>query len=209
MTTVLVRGPKSRGGDPVAPAIRCLDDADGPAQKMMSPFAPDGAVAVTAVLVWVDTGIEARKPSLLSMVRPLRLASHTGLYPMGNYRATLSSPGITDAAGNPLVGASPLDFFFVPADANHDRRVNALDFNALASNYGQPIVDFTRGDFNYDGIVNSLDFNALGARFGTYLAPPGSAQPAQASASQAAVVPAANLFSVAPVSLGDKETSDL
>src|SRR6185436_15330667 len=47
-------------------------------QKMMSPFAPDGAVAVTAVLVWVDTGIEARKPSLLSMVRPLRLASHTG-----------------------------------------------------------------------------------------------------------------------------------
>ncbi len=52
-------------------------------------------------------------------------------------------------------------------DANLDGVVNALDFNALASNFGQtPGSDvWTQGDFNYDGIVNTLDFTALAANF--------------------------------------------
>ncbi len=50
-------------------------------------------------------------------------------------------------------------------DANLDRRVNALDFNALATNYGSA-GGWAQGDFNGDGVVNSLDFNLLAGNFG-------------------------------------------
>src|SRR6266480_5643123 len=48
-------------------------------------------------------------------------------------------------------------------DANIDGKVNALDFNALASNFGGggAIKRWFQGDFNYDGTVNTADFNAL------------------------------------------------
>jgi hypothetical protein len=50
--------------------------------------------------------------------------------------------------------------------------VNALDFNALASNFGQNAgAEFWwQGDFNYDGNVNTLDFSALAANFNAPLA---------------------------------------
>src|SRR3954451_1736881 len=35
-------------------------------------------------------------------------------------------------------------------DANLDRKVNALDFNALASGFGMAGPDWNNGDFNYD-----------------------------------------------------------
>jgi hypothetical protein len=96
-----------------------------------------------------------------------------GLFPKGNFRATLSAAGITDAAGNPLSGATPLEFFFTPGDANHDRAVNSSDFNALATHFNKSMnVNFASGDFNYDGNVNALDFNLLASNYGTTLASP-------------------------------------
>jgi hypothetical protein len=50
-------------------------------------------------------------------------------------------------------------------DANLDRRVDALDFNALAANY-ESAGGWAQGDFNGDGIVNALDFNLLASVFG-------------------------------------------
>ena len=47
-----------------------------------------------------------------------------------------------------------LNFFSLTADATHDRTVNILDFNRLASHYGQSNQTFTHGDFNYDGFVD-------------------------------------------------------
>ena len=43
--------------------------------------------------------------------------------------------------------------FAILGDANLDGKVNALDFNALATNFGKtPGSDvWTQGDFNYDG----------------------------------------------------------
>jgi len=41
-------------------------------------------------------------------------------------------------------------------DANLDRRINALDFNEVATNYGSA-GGWANGDFNGDGVVNSLD----------------------------------------------------
>ena len=98
-------------------------------------------------------------------------------YPDGNYRATLLVAGITDAAGNPLTPSAgnsnhTFDFFSLVADANHDRNINALDFNALASNYGRPGRTFSQGNFNYDTAVDSIDFSLLAMHFGQTLALP-------------------------------------
>ena len=58
-------------------------------------------------------------------------------------------------------------------DANLDSRVNLLDFNRLASNFGGAGKIWSQGDFNYDGDVNLLDFNLLAANFGRIAAGPG------------------------------------
>src|SRR5581483_3608144 len=52
-------------------------------------------------------------------------------------------------------------------DANLDGVVNALDFNALASNFGAASAAWSQGDFNYDGVVDTNDFTFLGTTFGS------------------------------------------
>jgi hypothetical protein len=88
-----------------------------------------------------------------------------------NYTATLPSGSISSSYGTPTSAAYSFNFFSLIGDANHDRRVNALDFNALANNYGKA-GNFSQGDFDYSGTVGSNDFAILAARYGTYLAPP-------------------------------------
>ena len=51
------------------------------------------------------------------------------------------------------------------ADANLNGGVNALDFNALATNFGVSGASWAGGDFNYDGMVDTMDFTALATRF--------------------------------------------
>jgi len=89
-----------------------------------------------------------------------------GLVPDARLRATISAAGVISSTGNALDEDHVLDFFFLGGDANHDARVNLIDFNRLIGNFGQSPRDFTQGDFNYDGIVNLLDFDLLTARFG-------------------------------------------
>ena len=50
-------------------------------------------------------------------------------------------------------------------DANLDGTVNALDFNAVATNFGGSSKFWFNGDFNYDGTVNTSDFTALASNF--------------------------------------------
>ena len=57
-------------------------------------------------------------------------------------------------------------------DANLDGVVNALDFNALAANFGGGNHTWTRADFNYDGAINTLDFTLLANNFGAVAASP-------------------------------------
>jgi hypothetical protein len=63
-------------------------------------------------------------------------------------------------------GAMSVIRYTFGGDANLDGVVNALDFNALASNFGAGAADWTAGDFNYDGKVDSLDFQSLAINFG-------------------------------------------
>ena len=43
--------------------------------------------------------------------------------------------------------------------------MNALDFNAVASNFGGTGKTWATGDFNMDGLVNTGDFTALSQNF--------------------------------------------
>src|SRR5262249_18248369 len=87
----------------------------------------------------------------------------TNLLPDGNYR--VSGAGAT------------LDFFIFAGDANHDRKVNILDLQALASNYGSSGKTFNQGDFNYDGHVDGADLSILVSHWQQTLASPAPAVP--------------------------------
>ena len=100
-----------------------------------------------------------------------------GILPDADYRARVAREDVTDLAGNFFDGAL-LDFYFMQADANRDRRVDLGDFNALAANFGQSNRNFSQGDFTYDGVVNLADFNVMASRFGRALAPSVGAAPA-------------------------------
>lgn len=95
----------------------------------------------------------------------------------GNYQASLNTLGVTDAAGNALASDGSTGFFLLTGDANRDGLVNALDFNALASNFGHSGANLSMGDFNYDGIVSTNDFLALAAHFAQTANPPSTSLP--------------------------------
>jgi hypothetical protein len=95
-----------------------------------------------------------------------------GILPDSAYQATFAAASITDLAGNHPAADQSTNFFFFQADANFDRTVNALDFNAIATNFGQPNKHYVDGDFNYDGAVNTLDFAILASKFGQTLPQP-------------------------------------
>ena len=77
-------------------------------------------------------------------------------------------------------------------DANLDGRINALDFNTLASNFGHT-GGWAQGDFNGDGVINSLDFTTMASHFGFTAAVP--------DASLANVVPEPSAFALCAVML--------
>jgi hypothetical protein len=80
--------------------------------------------------------------------------------------ATASSIGVSSFDGQPVSGSNVLVRYTWSGDANLDGVVNALDFNALASNFGGASDRvWNQGDFNYDGLTNTLDFNALSINF--------------------------------------------
>jgi subtilisin-like proprotein convertase family protein len=96
--------------------------------------------------------------------------THVGDSPLpdGNYVATLPAGLVTDAAGNPVLSDTTLEFFVLAGDANRDRTVNLGDFLALRRGFGESGV-FSEGDFNYDGTVDLSDFLVLRRNFGVSL----------------------------------------
>jgi hypothetical protein len=92
--------------------------------------------------------------------------------PDGNYRATLVAAGITDIAGNTLAADHVFDFFFLTADADHDRDIDVNDLGILASNWQQSPRTFSQGDFDYSGTVDVNDLGLLASAWQQSLAPP-------------------------------------
>jgi len=52
--------------------------------------------------------------------------------------------------------------------------VSTTDFTSLATYFGATGQVWSTGDFNYDGRINALDFNILATNFGQGIAPASS-----------------------------------
>jgi hypothetical protein len=76
-----------------------------------------------------------------------------------------SAVGLSVIDGQNVDPASVILRYTYLGDANVDGKVNALDYNAVATNFGSTGKTWSDGDFNYDGTVNTLDFTALGTNF--------------------------------------------
>ncbi|HEY7116327.1 MAG TPA: choice-of-anchor Q domain-containing protein [Tepidisphaeraceae bacterium] len=135
--------------------------------------------------------------------------------PDGNYRATLTASGVTDASGNALASDFVFDFFVLAGDANRDRKVDFNDLVLLAQNYNAASgKTWAQADFTGDGAVNFNDLVILAQRYNTTL--PAAAPAAAPLPVLAAVRPAdenplldrakrdAKLFSVLPVRRGGR-----
>jgi hypothetical protein len=84
-----------------------------------------------------------------------------------------STLGLSSFAGQSVDGTTIVMRYTYLGDANLDGRVNALDFNALASNFGPTAGKvWTQADFNFDGITNSSDFGVLATNFNLALPGP-------------------------------------
>jgi uncharacterized delta-60 repeat protein len=87
--------------------------------------------------------------------------SFNNILPDGNYVARAIASGITNSQGTAMPADSELNFFFLGADADHDRDVDVNDLAALASNWQQTGRTFSQGDFSYDGKVDVVDLAIL------------------------------------------------
>jgi hypothetical protein len=104
--------------------------------------------------------------------------------------------GYADSADGTGVNTTPNSIqltYTYYGDASLDRKVDTLDFNSLAANFGGTNKGWTQADFNYDGKVDTLDFNNLAANFGKSL--PAAPPLAPASVSMSATSVRGGVFS--------------
>ncbi|MHB1034769.1 MAG: hypothetical protein ACYC35_09450 [Pirellulales bacterium] len=101
--------------------------------------------------------------------------------PDGNYVATLSAAGVTDAFNNPMANDFSFQFFRLLADTNGSRSVDIFDVSALQLNYGQTSgMTPAQGDFDGNGTVDIFDVALLQTQYGKTLSPPAPMPPAEA-----------------------------
>jgi hypothetical protein len=74
-------------------------------------------------------------------------------------------------AGQSIDNTSILLRHTLNGDTNLDRNTNLIDFNRLATNFGQPPIRWSTGDFNFDTNANLTDFNLMAGQFGNALGP--------------------------------------
>ena len=101
-------------------------------------------------------------------VNSLLAASYTPTNSFNNTTGTIRSSTGTGTLGLGMFddGVSKVTVAFtVFGDANLDGKVNALDFNALATNFGMSGTFWYQGDFNYDNTVDTNDFMILAQDF--------------------------------------------
>ena len=136
---------------------------------------PGGADIRGGRMVFADYGTAAVADPLPTIpAAALATAATASNFAAGQFRVGNATPGIgigyiDDTAGQKL---QLLRTYL--GDANVDGKVNALDFNALATNFGTNAGSavWTQGDFNYDGNVDTSDFMMLANDFGSALAAP-------------------------------------
>ena len=114
-----------------------------------------------------DAAMSVPAPSYDPMSHTATVSFGAAGLPDGNYRVSIP-PGAIPGMSSPF----QQDFFVLAGDANRDQQVDTADFVALAAHFNENAPTFADGDFNYDGKVNALDFNLLATKFGSALTPP-------------------------------------
>jgi len=80
---------------------------------------------------------------------------------------SLNPPGKTVGYADDITGKQVTVAATWSGDGNNDGKVNAIDFNILAANYGAgPGAYWFQGDYDHNGTVNTGDFTMLSANFG-------------------------------------------
>jgi hypothetical protein len=116
------------------------------------------------------------QPYIVSSAAAAVAADSNNLHKTGVGYAEASAifgPGGGTFAGEAVDGDAVLVRYTYLGDANLDGKVNALDFNILASNFGNPnFPNWSQADFNYDSSVDTADFNLLAMNYNLALAAP-------------------------------------
>jgi len=100
------------------------------------------------------------------------ILDYSGTSPAASLRSAIAAGRVRDSVATTGIGVAYFDDGSAKVtvrpdlfgDANGDNTVNALDFNALASNFGTGQF-WQQGDFNASGTVDSSDFVALSQNF--------------------------------------------
>ena len=142
-----------------------------------------------AIDSWNGTGINCSTAAAVA-------GDSTNLHKTGLGYAQASTIGAGSTFfGQPINSSSVLVRYTFLGDANLDGTVNALDFNALANNYGNASnPNWVQGNFDYNTTVDSNDFALLAANYGQAMPSSGEAAPMamfapQSSQSLGALVP--------------------
>src|SRR5581483_4627843 len=94
-----------------------------------------------------------------------------------------ASPIYTTFDTQPAAFGDVLVKYTVYGDADLDGAVGSSDFVLLSQNFNLSSANWGKGDFNYDGKVNALDFNLIATRFGSVAPSPPVSGPVLAFAS--------------------------
>jgi autotransporter-associated beta strand protein len=111
---------------------------------------------------WTGSGINSDSAAAASS------SAHKTALGYGEASAVFSAFPAT-FSGQQVDDTSVLVRYTYSGDANLDGKVDTLDFNSLAANFGGNGKVWTQADFNFDGVVDTLDFNSLAANFGQQL----------------------------------------
>jgi hypothetical protein len=168
-------------------------------------FTIDFSANVSASLTASDLSVQLLPGGAIFHPNSASFSGSTGTFTFnslladGNYRATLPAGSADDGAGHALGADVTADFYVLAADGNRDHTVNILDFNILATNFGETNMNFSQGNYDYspDRTVTILDFNILATHFGNHLEAAASLPPPSAA------LP--NFAPVAPVTNGNYE----
>ena len=133
-----------------------------------------GASPLSAVFNEIKTGYNHGPWTGTQLTSSAAQAASVSAHQTALGYAEASSLGLNTFDGQSVDNNTIVIRYTYSGDANLDGVVNALDFNAVASNFGQNAGSevWTQGDFNYDGSVNTLDFTQLAGNFNQVLASP-------------------------------------